>query len=235
MTPTQRRVEMARTAYAAGLVILGVPKSARTDADFEAIVAIGLLLGHQSSMRAPLHLGAVLTTLLDKKRTFGWARSASGYKCLLCIVNDGGGKVDISCSNVEKNGGEQWVSHAKTHHSSLLDKTAERKDDKPPPPPAQSVMAAFARGGAPPSAPPSAAAASAGAGSDEAAAAAAAATSLSRADTGRNMARYKFVTAECDAFKALLVDCSNHRGITRADIGGQRAVKAFINSQPQPP
>ena len=23
-----------------------------------------------------------------------------------------GGKVDISCSNVEKNGGEQWVSHA---------------------------------------------------------------------------------------------------------------------------
>ena len=79
MTPTQRRVEMARTAYAAGLVILGVPKSARTDADFEAIVAIGLLLGHQSSVGGPLLLGAVLPLLLDKKRTFGWARSPGGY------------------------------------------------------------------------------------------------------------------------------------------------------------
>ena len=100
-----------------------------------------------------------------------------------------GGKVDISCSNVKKNGGEQWAPHASTHHKALLAKSVERT---PCVPAATSVSQSriatlFSRAG-----PRAAAAASAGAGSvDEAAAAAA---SSSRADTGRNMARYYFVT-----------------------------------------
>jgi hypothetical protein len=179
-------------------MILGVPSSARSDADFEATVAIGLLLGRQSSVGGPLLLGAVLPLLLDKKCTFGWARSPGGYKCLLCIVHGGGGKTDISCSNIEKNGSDQWVSHASTWHSALLPKTVERVERSaaasPPLAQGQSVLALFARGGTPPSA--SAGGAAAGAGSVEAAAAAAtaaAAAGSSRADTGRSMKCYNSV------------------------------------------
>ena len=241
LSPMQMRVEAARAAHESGLAILGVAPSARTVADFEVIAGFGLLLDRLSSMGAPLFLGAVLP-MLEKKRVFGWARCPGGFKCLLCMLNSGGGKVDISCSNVEKNAGDQWVSHASTHHKALLAKSVERTTGVPAATSvSQSRIAAlFSRAG------PSAAAASAGAGSVDEAAAAAAASS-SRADTGRNMARYNFVTermallfAECalpfrladnDSFKKLLVACSSKPNLTLADIGGRKAVMTAINSR----
>ena len=87
----------------------------------------GLLLDRLRSMGAPLFLSAVLP-IPEKKRVFGWARVWLGAQRgrLQVPAVHAGGKVDISCSNVKKNGGEQWASHAKTHHSALLAKQVAR-------------------------------------------------------------------------------------------------------------
>ena len=201
------------------------------------ISGLGLLLDRLSSMGAAVPRRRAADAGKEARVWLGAQRGR-----LQVPAVHAGGKVDISCSNVKKNGGEQWAPHASTHHKALLAKSVERT---PCVPAATSVSQSriatlFSRAG-----PRAAAAASAGAGSvDEAAAAAA---SSSRADTGRNMARYNFVTerialllAECalpfrladlGSFKKLLVDCSSKLHLTLANVGGQKAVRNAINSR----
>ena len=177
------------------------------------ISGLGLLLDRLSSMGAAVPRRRAADA---GKKARVWLGAQRGRLQVPAV--HAGGKVDISCSNVKKNGGEQWAPHASTHHKALLAKSVERT---PCVPAATSVSQSriatlFSRAGP-------------------------------RADTGRNMARYNFVTerialllAECalpfrladlGSFKKLLVDCSSKLHLTLANVGGQKAVRNAINSR----